>query len=83
MPKIFVRIVRAKLLYDYTRVCVCAGGADRNEIFDNSMHTMLDPHLRPLEPDMSSEESVREFEEHKEVSNTRIVAAPSSSLRGW
>ncbi|KPJ18708.1 Mitogen-activated protein kinase kinase kinase 7 [Papilio machaon] len=33
----------------------------------DSMHMMLDPHLRPISPDLSNEESKRIFEEHKQL----------------
>ncbi|KAF4514152.1 UNVERIFIED_CONTAM: hypothetical protein B566_EDAN019376, partial [Ephemera danica] len=38
------------------------GGSD----LDN-MYLMLDPQLQPIEPDTSSAESVRVFEEHKQL----------------
>lgn len=51
-------------------VHLCAGGADREtlEDFDDRFYLMLDPHLRPLEPDRTNPESVMDFKEHKEVS---------------
>lgn len=33
----------------------------------DSMHMMLDPHLRPISPDLNNEESKRIFEEHKQL----------------
>ncbi|KAL4711502.1 hypothetical protein ACJJTC_000518 [Scirpophaga incertulas] len=33
----------------------------------DSMHLMLDPHLRPISPDPNSEESKRIYEEHKQL----------------
>ncbi|CAK1555685.1 unnamed protein product [Leptosia nina] len=33
----------------------------------DSMHMMLDPHLRPISPDLTNEESKRIFEEHKQL----------------
>lgn len=33
----------------------------------DSMHMMLDPHLRPISPDLSNEESKRIFEKHKQL----------------
>ncbi|XP_050682239.1 mitogen-activated protein kinase kinase kinase 7 [Leptidea sinapis] len=33
----------------------------------DSMHMMLDPHLRPISPDLNQEESKRIFEEHKQL----------------
>ncbi|XP_013189820.1 mitogen-activated protein kinase kinase kinase 7 isoform X2 [Amyelois transitella] len=33
----------------------------------DSMHLMLDPHLRPISPDPTSEESKRIYEEHKQM----------------
>lgn len=33
----------------------------------DSMHMMLDPHLRPISPDLNDEESKRVFEEHKKL----------------
>ncbi|XP_038222265.1 mitogen-activated protein kinase kinase kinase 7-like isoform X1 [Zerene cesonia] len=33
----------------------------------DSMHMMLDPHLRPISPDLANEESKRIFEEHKQL----------------
>lgn len=33
----------------------------------DSMHMMLDPHLRPISPDLNDEESKRIFEEHKKL----------------
>ncbi|KAM3965805.1 TGF-beta activated kinase 1 [Aphomia sociella] len=33
----------------------------------DSMHTMLEPHLRPISPDLNNEESKRIYEEHKQL----------------
>ncbi|KAJ0174580.1 hypothetical protein K1T71_009688 [Dendrolimus kikuchii] len=33
----------------------------------DSMHMMLDPHLRPISPDLNNEESKRIFEDHKQL----------------
>lgn len=33
----------------------------------DSMHMMLEPHLRPISPDLNNEESKRIFEEHKQL----------------
>ncbi|KAJ2945700.1 hypothetical protein O0L34_g541 [Tuta absoluta] len=33
----------------------------------DSMHMMLDPHLRPISPDLTNDESKRIFEEHKQL----------------
>ncbi|OWR51859.1 mitogen-activated protein kinase kinase kinase 7 [Danaus plexippus plexippus] len=33
----------------------------------DSMHMMLDPHLRPISPDLTNEESKRIFDEHKHL----------------
>lgn len=33
----------------------------------DAMHMMLDPHLRPISPDLSNDESKRIFEEHKQL----------------
>ncbi|XP_047535163.1 mitogen-activated protein kinase kinase kinase 7-like [Vanessa atalanta] len=33
----------------------------------DSIHMMLDPHLRPISPDLNNEESKRIFEEHKQL----------------
>ncbi|CAH2229964.1 jg14036 [Pararge aegeria aegeria] len=33
----------------------------------DSMHMMLDPHLRPISPDLNNEESKRIFDEHKQL----------------
>ncbi|KAL0821858.1 hypothetical protein ABMA28_005262 [Loxostege sticticalis] len=33
----------------------------------DSMHLMLDPHLRPISPDLASDESKRIYEEHKQL----------------
>ncbi|KAJ8712393.1 hypothetical protein PYW07_005235 [Mythimna separata] len=33
----------------------------------DSMHMMLDPHLRPISPDLNNDESKRIFEEHKQL----------------
>ncbi|KOB57431.1 putative Mitogen-activated protein kinase kinase kinase 7 [Operophtera brumata] len=34
---------------------------------DSTLHMMLDPHLRPISPDLNDEESKRIFEEHKQL----------------
>jgi hypothetical protein len=42
------------------------GGGGSSSDLDN-MYLMLDPQLQPIEPDTSSAESVRVFEEHKQL----------------
>lgn len=55
-------------------VRVCAGGADRetHEDFDDRIYLMLDPQLRPLEPERTNAESVGTFEDHKKVSTVQM-----------
>lgn len=42
--------------------------ADSESTFD-SMHLMLEPHLRPVSPDPNSKLSTEIFEEHKQLAN--------------
>lgn len=47
---------------------VCSGGSIQETRDDfEDVYIMLDPRLRPLEPDRTLEESVKIFNEHKQV----------------
>lgn len=47
----------------------------------DSMHMMLDPHLRPISPDLNNEESKRIFEEHKQLAQEYLkVRDPTEKI---
>lgn len=46
----------------------------------DSMHMMLDPHLRPISPDLNNEESKRIFEEHKQLAQEYLKVGLITSI---
>lgn len=41
--------------------------APADPALDSTLHMMLEPHLRPISPDLNDEESKRIFDEHKQL----------------